>query len=150
MTAFVHLENMVSVELGATVSGKVTRVNKTEIAVAMPDGDTGIIRTQQYSGQGKLTRKQFCVGEQVTARITACDQIGRYILTPLLPEVNHHADEFERNFCKLNHILYHSSRPATHAGERPLEERLRTWDKQVETALANLCKHRNKRLNEEP
>jgi len=150
VTAFVHLENMVSVELGATVSGEVTRVNKTEIAVAMPDGNTGIIRTQQYSAQGKLTRKQFCVGEQVTARITACDQSGRYILTPLLPEVNHHTDEFERNFCKLNHILNHSSRPATHAGERPLEERLRTWDNQVETALANLRKHRNKRLNEEP
>jgi len=31
-----------------------------------------------------------------------------------------------------------------------LEERLRTWDEQVETALANLRKHRNKRLNEEP
>ncbi|GAF85080.1 unnamed protein product, partial [marine sediment metagenome] len=30
MTAFVHLENMVSVELGATVSGKVTGVNETE------------------------------------------------------------------------------------------------------------------------
>ncbi len=139
-----------SVELGATVSGKVTRVNETEIAVAMPDGNTGIIRTQQYSGQGKPTRKQFCVGEQVTARITACDQIGRYILTPLLPEINHHADEFERNFCKPNHILNHSSRPATHAGERPLEERLRTWDKEVEIALVNLRKHRNKRLNEEP
>lgn len=143
-----------SVELGATVSGKVTSVNETEIVVAMPDGNTGIIRTQQYSGQGKPTgkptRKQFCVGEQVTARITACDQTGRYILTPLLPEVNHHADEFEQNFCKPNHILNHSSRPANHTGERPLEERLRTWDKQVETALANLRKHRNKRLNEEP
>ena len=139
-----------SVELGATVSGKVTRVNETEIDVAMSDGNTGIIRNQQYSGQGKPTRKQFCVGEQVTARITAYDQIGRYILTPLLPEVNHHADEFERNSYKLTHILNHSSRPATHTGERPLEERLRTWDKQVETALANLRKHRSKRLNEEP
>jgi len=146
---FVQLENMVSVELGATVSGKVARVNEAEVVVAISDGDTGIIRIP-YSGQGKPTKNQFYVGQQVTARITACDQIGRYILTPLLTGINHHADEFERNFHKLNYVLNHGSRPATHTRERPLEERLRTWDEQVETALANLRKHRNKRLNEEP
>jgi len=149
MLALVQLENMVSVELGATVSGKVSRVNATEILIAISDGNVGIIRIP-YSGQGEAAEQRFCMEEQVTARVTARDQIGRYVLTPLLAEGDRHADEFERTFHKLNHILNHSSRPAAHMQERPLEERLRTWGKQVGIALDNLRKHRNKRLNEEP
>ena len=85
MLALVQLENMVSVELGATVSGKVSRVNATEILIAISDGNVGIIRIP-YSGQGEAAEQRFCMEEQVTARVTAREQNGRYVLTPLIAE----------------------------------------------------------------
>lgn len=136
-----------TLEVGATVAGKVIRIVAEGILVSLPEGKTGLIPVTQGEG-----RSYFSVGEMVMTQITTREENGRFGLTVVSERVSDKtADQFDQEVDRLNHVLkLRNPRLVAHPRTRePLwEEQLEAWVTHVEQGLSHLREHRRRRLNE--
>ncbi len=136
-----------TLEVGATVTGKVIKIIAEGVLVSLPDGKTGLIPVTQGTG-----RSYFSAGEVIITRITTPEAEGRFELALVSAEMSSKpADRFEQEVSRLNHVLkLHSPQAEVRPRTRePLwEEQLEKWITSVDRGLSHLRKHRGKRLNE--
>lgn len=134
-----------TLEVGATVTGKVIRIIAEGILVSLPEGETGLIPATQDVGR-------FSVGKMIAVEVIAPEKEGRFGLAVVSDHVEvATVDQFEQDVDRLNHVLkLHTPQAEVRPRTRePLwEERLERWITHVSQGLSHLRKHRGKRLNE--
>ncbi len=134
-----------TLEVGATVTGKVIRIIAEGVLVSLPGGETGLIPATQDAGR-------FSVGKMIVTKVITPEKEGRLELAVVSDHVEEDiVDQFEQDVDRLNHVLkLHTPQAEVRPRTRePLwEEQLERWITHVGQGLSHLRKHRGKRLNE--
>ncbi len=140
-----------SLEIGATVSGKIVDIPPEGVIVSLPDNQIGLVPVCE-SLPAEALKNRFHIGEQVTVRIIGRKEDGRFNLSVLPPKEAGPTDAFDQEFHRLNHAL--RSRPPKkltleHTQREPtVEESIKEWTSQADQAITRLHRHRTKRLRE--
>jgi len=140
-----------SLEIGATVSGKIVDIHPEGVTVSLPDDQIGLVPVCK-SLPTETLKVRFHIGEQVAVRIVGRKEDGRFSLSILSPKEAGPTDAFDQEFHRLNHVL--RSRPPKkltleHTQREPtVEESIKEWTNQAEQSVNRLHRHRAKRLRE--
>ena len=141
---------IMSLKVGATVSGTIVEVTEEGIVVSLPEGGGGLIPSPLSLPVDRL-KSEFCPGGTVLVSVVSQGEGGWATLTLVTPQESDGAHGFDQEFHRLNHALTNCSSPQRPApsDEPSVEEQIEEWTDQVKQGLSRLRKHRGRRLNEE-
>jgi len=141
---------IMSLKIGAIVSGTIVEVTEEGIVVSLPEGGGGLIPSSASSAIERL-KSEFCPGGTVLVSIVSQGEGGWSTLAFATPQESDGTHAFDREFHRLNHALTNCSSPqSTEPSDEPsVEMQIEEWTDQVKEGLSRLRKHRGRRLNEE-